>query len=486
MSKKVKFDGQVFNRGLLINKRGIQLANRLACDFQAQPKITELDDLTKRSQVKLAFSTKPKDAFLLKNHVDPRTVDSKYDNWIFDIDDKSLPVYLAILCPHAELVFEKIKPSEELNDLIKDSLESNNPYDKLMDIFKSHGYFLYEKVIFGYKLSKVCYLITKNGQESNTKFIDFNDFTACNDILNEWENLIRPYFDVSYLTLINGNTVKKDNLQEWVSNLKSNEPLQVIDLKLFPLYQIIDKSLQEEIELILGIDDQTKVLKVKERVLITGTVSISASTHYYRVRFPETLKSSNYKIFGKLVSQNNPVDSAVIKFQSTSISGFSVIIENFNIAEDSQIVWILIGLPSEIGYYSRDTRKIRLLSLNDNQFKYEKNLSIPLEVPKNLPAGSIICTNIIYPPSGCKTKITPNIQSNHDQTEINISIDGEKKSHCDNNNNEYAQNYNDNEEYLLQWCIISLPENQIRITPYLNTIAQPIYTGFKKGNLNFI
>src|SRR5260364_374171 len=125
MSKKVKFDGQVFNRGLLINKRGIQLANRLACDFQAQPKITELDDLTKRSQVKLAFSTKPKDAFLLKNHVDPRTVDSKYDNWIFDIDDKSLPVYLAILCPHAELVFEKIKPSEELNDLIKDSLESN-------------------------------------------------------------------------------------------------------------------------------------------------------------------------------------------------------------------------------------------------------------------------------------------------------------------------------------------------------------------------
>ncbi|RIB00725.1 hypothetical protein C2G38_1120588 [Gigaspora rosea] len=480
MSKEVKFNGQVFNRGLLINKQGIQHANRIASDFQAQPKITEFDDLTKRSQVELVFSTKPKDAFLLKNHVDPRTVDSKYDNWIFDIDDKSLPVYLAVLCPHAELVFEKIKPSEELNDLIKDSLESNNPYEKLMDLFKSHGYFLYEKVIFGYKLSKICYLIAKNGQESYTKYINFNDFTTRNDILNEWENLIRPYFDVSYLTLINGNTVKKDNLQEWVLNLKSDGPLQVIDLKLFPLYQILDRSLQDEIEFILGVDDQTKMFKVKERVLITGTVSINASTNYYRVRFPETLKSSNYKIFGKLLSQNNPINSAVIKFQSTSISGFSVIIENFNIAGDSQIIWILTGLPSEIGYYSRDTRKIRLLSSNDNPFKYEESLSIPLEVPKNLPAGSIICTNIIYPPSDSKSKIIPSVQNNHDKIEINISIDGEKERHYDNNNNEYSQKYNYNEEYLLQWCIISLPKNQIRIIPYLDTIGQPIDIVFKK------
>ncbi|CAG8443106.1 13514_t:CDS:2, partial [Dentiscutata erythropus] len=418
MSKEVKFEGQVFNHGLFINKRGILPANCLACDFQAQHKIIEFDDSTKRSQIKLVFSTKPKDAFLLKNHVDPRTIDSKYDGWIFDIVDESFPVYLAILCPHAELVFEKIKPSEKLNNLVKDSLENNNPYDKLMDLFKSYGYFLCERVIFGYKLSKICYLIEMCGQELHTKLIDFNDSATCNDILYEWGNLIRPYFDVSYLTSINGNTVKKDSLHEWVSNLKDDEPLQVVDLKL---------------------------------VLITGTVSIKASTNYYRVKFPETFKSSNYKIFGKLVSQNNPINTAVIKFQSMSISGFSIVIENFNITGNSQIVWMLIGLPSEIRYYSRNTRKIRVFFSNERPFKYEEHLKIPLKVPKNLPTGSIICTNIIYPPSDCETKLTSNIQNYHDKVVINISIDGKKRSHYDNNNDEneeYSHNYN--EEYLLQ------------------------------------
>ncbi|CAG8712718.1 12097_t:CDS:2, partial [Dentiscutata heterogama] len=277
---------------------------------------------------------------------------------------------------------------------------------------------------------------------------DFNDSATCNDILNEWGNLIRPYFDTSYLTSVSGNTVKKDSLQEWVSNLKNDEPLQVVDLKLLPLYQILDKSLQEEIEFILGIDNQ---IEVKDRVLITGTVSIKASTHYYRVKFPENFKSSNYKIFGKLVSQNNPINSGVIKIQSMSISGFSIVIENFDITEDSQIVWMLIGLPSEIRYYSKTTRKIRVFFSNEHPFKYKEDLKIPLKVPKNLSTGSIICTNIIYPPSDCEAKLTSNIQNYHDEVEINISIDGKKRSHYDNNNDkneEYSRKYN--EEYLLQ------------------------------------
>ncbi|RIB18298.1 hypothetical protein C2G38_2184960 [Gigaspora rosea] len=78
------------------------------------------------------------------------------------------------------------------------------------------------------------------------------------------------------------------------------------------------------------IDDQTEKIGIKERVLIT----VEASIYEYRVKFSDILSLSNYKMFGKLVSQNGEViDLASIKFQSTNIFSFSVIIENFDMTK---------------------------------------------------------------------------------------------------------------------------------------------------------
>ncbi|RIB18294.1 hypothetical protein C2G38_1358109 [Gigaspora rosea] len=206
-------------------------------------------------------------------------------------------------------------------------------------------------------------------------------------------------------------------------------------------------------------------------------------------------------MFGKLVSQNGEViDLASIKFQSTNIFGFSVIIENFDITNEFnnfQIVWMLIGLPSEIGFYSLYTRNIPILALNSCQFTFIEHSYITLKVPENLPENSIMCTNFIYPISDYKTKFTASIQKYHDdeiKIEISVNhnngIENEKhhepvnhgyESDIDNDNESEIPKeiYNKESKYLIQWCIIILTEDQMNKTPFLNKIGKPIHTSKK-------
>ncbi|CAG8795083.1 5761_t:CDS:2, partial [Cetraspora pellucida] len=494
MSNETKIENEIFYYGLLIKKYGIQFVDNLAIKSKPQLKIIEFDESTKKSQIKLVFSTKPKDTFLLQNEIDPSAINSKYYDLISNVDEsltdkkeksenfQSFPVYIAILCPQAEIVLEneQIEPSEKLKIAVKEALDHNNPYYKLIEIFETYGYFFPKRIVFGYKLYRACHLIAKNDLlESCTKWIDFSDSIEYNNILKEWTSLISSDFDISYLTSINGDDILIDYLQEWISKLKNDpDTSQVINWKeLYPLYKIFDKHCQTEIEFVLGIDDETKKSGIKERVLITGVVPVKASTYKYRVNFPDSINSSNYKMFGKLVSQNGElIDSASIKFRSTNIFGFSVLIENFKLTNEItnlQIIWMLVGLPSEIGFYSVNTRNIPILALNSYQFTSIKHSNIPLilKVPENLPANSVMCTNIIYPLSDYETKFTTSIRNYRDnKIELTISINEEKTSYHDDEEDKGESKYS------LQWCIIPLPEDQMKKTPLLNKICQPIYS----------
>ncbi|KAF0542494.1 kinase-like protein [Gigaspora margarita] len=459
--------------------------------------------------------------FLLKDEIDPLAIDSKYFDWISGIDknltdnkkkDEKLqtsPVYLAILCPEAEMIFEneKIKPSEKFEISVKEALNHYNPYRKLIELFENYGYFLPRRITFGYKLYRIFNLIVKNNLSKHyTKWIDFNNSIEFNKILNDWDSLVRfeSDFDTSYLASIDGDDILIDDIQEWLSLLKNDpDSSRVINWnELYPLYKILNKHQQAEIEFILGIDDQTEKIGIKERVLITGVVPIEASIYEYRVKFSDILSSSNYKMFGKLVSQNGEViDLASIKFQSTNIFGFSVIIENFDMTNEFrnfQIVWMLIGLPSEIGFYSLDTRNIPILALNSYQFTCIEHSDIILKVPENLPENSIICTKFIYPISDYETKFMASIQNyQDDEIKIEISVNEEKRNGSHNNGIENEKHYvnkkdidNDESEipkeidnkeskYLIQWCIIFLSEDQTKKTPFLNKIGKPIHTSKK-------
>ncbi|KAF0530830.1 kinase-like protein [Gigaspora margarita] len=521
MSEETIIENEIFNYGLIINKGGIHFAKNLAIGVKTKSKVTEFDNLTKKYKIKVVYSTEPKDTFLLKDDIDPLAIDSKYYDWISAIDEnltdkkkndenfQKLPVYLAILCPEAEMVFEneKIKPSEKFEISVKEALNHYNPYHKLIEIFENYGYFFPRRIVFGYKLYRMCNLIMKNNlTDQDTKWINFNNSNEYKETLNEWNSLIKSEsdFDTSYLASLNGSDILINDIKEWISLLKNDpDSSRIINWKeLYPLYKIFNEEQQTEIEFILGIDDQTEKFGIKERVLITGVVPVKTSIYEYRVKFPDRLSSSNYKMFGKLISQNGEViDLASIKFQSTNIFGFSVIIENFDITSEFmnfQIAWMLIGLPSEVGFYSLDTRNIPILALNSYQFTCTKNSIITLKVPDNLPENSVMCTNFIYPTSDYETKFTASIQNYHnDQIKIQISVNEEKKNGYHDNgienekrpdNNSYESD-SDNDEseisedqeskYLLQWCIIFLSKDQVQKTSLLNKIGKPIHTSKK-------
>ncbi|CAG8788639.1 23063_t:CDS:2, partial [Gigaspora margarita] len=487
MSEETIIENEIFDYGLLISKSGIHFADNSAIGFKTKSKIIEFDDITRRSKIKVVYSTEPKDAFLLKDDIDPLAIDSKYYDWIFE----------------AEMVFEdeEIKPSMTFESSVKEALNHYNPYRKLIEIFENYGYFFPRKITFGHKLYRICNLIVKNNlPKQYTRWIDFNDSIEYNKILRDWDSLVRleSDFDTSYLASIDGDDILIDDIQEWLSLLKHDpDSSQVINWKeLYPLYKILDEYQQAEIEFILGIDDQTEKIGIKERVLITGVVPVEASIYEYRVKFSDILSSSNYKMFGKLVMQNGKViDLASIKFQSMNIFGFSVIIENFDMTKEFrnfQIVWMLIGLPSEIGFYSLDTRNIPILALNSYQFTCIEHSYIILKVPENLPENSIMCTNFIYPISDYETKFTASIQNyQDDEILIEISVNEENEKHhepvnhgyesdVDNDESEIPKEiYNKESKYLIKCCIIFLSEDQTKKTPFLNKIGKPIHTSEK-------
>ncbi|CAG8722977.1 206_t:CDS:1, partial [Cetraspora pellucida] len=152
MSNETKIENEIFYYGLLVKKYGLQFADNLAIKPKQKLKIIEFDELTKKSQIKLVFSTKPKDTFLLQNEIDPSAINSKYYDLISNVDEnlidkkeksekfQSFPVYIAILCPQAEIVLEnqQIEPSEKLKISVKEALDHNNPYHKLIEIFETY------------------------------------------------------------------------------------------------------------------------------------------------------------------------------------------------------------------------------------------------------------------------------------------------------------------------------------------------------------
>ncbi|RIB20156.1 hypothetical protein C2G38_2035484 [Gigaspora rosea] len=96
----------------------------------------------------------------------------------------------------AECLAYSIKLSESLNKAVTSALEDNDPYYELTKIFKNYRHFLPRKVVLGYKLYRMSYLIVyKKCPKQNNEKIEWetlNDFKIenCNDILDLWAKLM--------------------------------------------------------------------------------------------------------------------------------------------------------------------------------------------------------------------------------------------------------------------------------------------------------
>ncbi|CAG8732576.1 11940_t:CDS:2, partial [Gigaspora rosea] len=484
------------SHGLIIDMKKIHPSNSSAFTFKIKPETVELQ--ARKFQAKLAPSSIYKDSFLLENHIDQSAINSEDLDWmnIANPLKNETPVndiYLEVQNPRIELVLKKgsIKPSESLNNYIEEALKHHYPYQELMEAFKIYGHLIPERVILGNKLYMMSHLIANEKSPNlgavNDEWTTNEDFVAKGDeFFNKWEEYMKQnHFDSSYLISINGDIVMRDDIEQWVNNCLrgGNDFLHVISWKnLYPLYEIFDDPLRQEIKLILGNDDQTNNSKIKEKVLMAGIISVQDSTTYYRVKFSNHLESNKYKIFGNLVTNDGvPNDSYVVKFKSMNMCGFSAIIENFNnncemSIKNLQITWLLIGIPSEVGVYSSDTRNISILRLESHEFKFTgcENCEVPLNVPKNLGPDSILITSFVYPKLNYEPCLVAKF-SNYCDEEIKANI--------------YINKILNNDDiFQLEWGILLLKDDGnecdkkigndlvMPISDFFEAVGQSVYT----------
>ncbi|CAG8637079.1 8446_t:CDS:2, partial [Dentiscutata erythropus] len=409
------------NHGLIISAEGVHPSNFSAYSYSSfsLPKVRKLN--TRSFQSMLKFSTKQRDSFLFENHIDHHAINLINCDWISanstenPLTNESLvnDICLKIQCSKFELIIEKetIKPSKELIAKTKEALKHYNPYNELMTVFEIYGKFLPKKVILGHKIYRLtCLIVDESQPEVNFKEGERSaDFMTeeYNDILNQWEKCIGSYgFDSSYFVSIDDKLIMKDQLEKWVESCSESDydSLQIISWnELYPIYEIFEEPLCHEIKSILGIIYQPERFNVREKVLFSGIIPVNVPTFSYRVNFPICFKSNDYQIFGKLVNQNGkPIDKVFIKFKSMDVYGFYAFVENFNVIEEgmeSQIEWILIGIPAKIGFFSMNTRNIRILRSISTSFSVntvDTNWNIILDVQESLPQNSILVTSFKF------------------------------------------------------------------------------------------
>ncbi|CAG8517229.1 9965_t:CDS:2 [Cetraspora pellucida] len=191
------------------------------------------------------------------------------------------------------------------------------------------------------------------------------------EIFDLWEDYAE--FDEKYLMSINGEAVRKTDIEKWLNkHLKQDFKLLriIYRSKLLPLYEIFGEPISPQIKSVLGIDNLTKIL-------MTGIVT-----------------KSNKESF-------DVIDKTIVRIRSGNHTGFFTIIEKFDEIndinpEDLQIMWMLVGFPDEINFYSLYTRELSILSMEYQDIDNDKT-SVLVDVPENLPENSRIVVSFEYP-----------------------------------------------------------------------------------------
>ncbi|RIB24331.1 hypothetical protein C2G38_693631 [Gigaspora rosea] len=257
----------------------------------------------------------------------------------------------------------------------------------------------------------------------------------------------------------------KDDIEKWIKSCTKsycNSLNSISWHELYPLYEMFEKDLRQKVKSVLGINDQSENF-TREKVLMTGSILIEDSAYYYRVTFPTILNSNKFQIFGKLMTKDGtPIDKTVVKFKSMDIRGFSTKVENFNetdeILMNSQIAWLMIGIPGEVGFFSTKTRDIIILNFGTNQCP--SNLKTTIKFPETLPSNSVIVTSFIYPSLNNEPSFVVKFQYYYNN-EIKLKICDYSSSFQNDIDSELFNSDNELErfEFSIQWFILLFPED---------------------------
>ncbi|CAG8469770.1 1251_t:CDS:2 [Racocetra persica] len=400
------------NHGLIISSQIMCVATNAAFNIKINPK----NYIIKSCAVNILSSKSKRETFLLENNINSgsfQLLPSKFINIMTQsaniLSDNSPvdDICLEIKCQKIILNFEResIQPTEIIKTAVNNALQSQRPYQELIKVFNLYGYILSQKIILGEKLYEMSYYSLQetpdhSGQQLELKESFEIDLSELDELFALWKNKYRC--NATYVMSLCGEAVKKDHVKKWIDVYYKQDfkTLQIINRdELFPLYEIFEESIRHEIESILGIKNEEN-----EKILMTGITQIIENTKYYHVSFPVRLNSSNYQIFAKIVRTNkrpnSAIDTAFVIIQSATKTGFLAIIENFDKIRnidptELQIIWMLVGLPNEINFFSTHTRKLSVLNMKHQEVESDKK-SILLEIPDNCPETSILALSFEF------------------------------------------------------------------------------------------
>jgi hypothetical protein len=259
------------NHGMVITSFGLVPGTKPALEFLSVPLIE-----WEESQTKLKI-------FTLLNSND-------YIDYIHEINIKDIEIpFLTlditlennnIFVSQCNIFREKFvwenqisKPSQQLVKDIKDALNSTNPCKSLTKVFSEYGHVVHTEIIMG--------RLNDSTVTDNAAYDKINS--------NSWSLINKP--------------------------------------KLIPLYEIFDEELKKQIQNLAG-DEQM--------ILMTGVTRLKSNkSRYYRVKFNNDLTSDDYQVIGSVIMNNKRFEGLNVKFQMMSISGFSIILEEYKCLKES-------------------------------------------------------------------------------------------------------------------------------------------------------
>lgn len=430
--------------------------------------------------VKLVSPKDREELFLLKNHIDvtsfqllpQKLVKIMMQSTTFLNDNSSFNnVHFEVNFPKVELNLEKIniKPTEAIKMAIDNALKNEKPYQELIKVFDTFGYLFSRNFILGQKLYKSSVLRQKSLNTDDQLEIELKIEEFFENYSSKLDDMLRKYgFDATYLLSMNGEAIKINDIEKWLN--EHSKSLQVISRsELIPVYEIFEDPISYKIKKVLGIDNQQKIL-------MTGITQFIENTKYYHIDFYSHLESCNYHIFAKVVRHTNnglvdTLDKAIVKIHSKNRTGFFAAIESFNEINNIdptylQIVWILVGFPDEINFYSIHTRKLSLLSMELQNITLKNDQeSVLLNVPKELPKNSIMTLSFEYP------LLINNLEVKNGKIELNIDYNLSNNDNCyedvKSENNKYGdiesesvesesdESEDEHSEYVIQYTLCS-------------------------------
>ncbi|RIB01744.1 hypothetical protein C2G38_2229806 [Gigaspora rosea] len=432
-------DELFLKHGILLKRSHLGRVEKACLKFSKEPNIKEMNNIA----VLLMQPPTQQEAYLLNNGIiikESDELDLKNIPFLDDILEFSHPledfqnpkkpsrtIYCQIIAQMAKISFdlEKIKPLEQVSEIVNISLESYEPYKNLCELFSNnYGHLVPRTLILGGKLSVefTSYDISENTidttQTYNYDKFDASEISEIKQILTGWDDKYKQLHVNTNLFTSDGDIVKRDNIENWWNNLKKNpNKWRVVSYEDWtPLYKILTKTQSNDIK---------KLLSDQYRIVFNGEESLKRNDQtVITIKFPGSI-DNDYQIYGSVVKKSSDgswenIPDISIRFKHTNKYGCVAILHksretkiNF---KELRILWFVISNPR--GYYSNKYRNIQIACGKQDFYSSQTEISLKCN---DLNVDYILVTSFTSQSQNDTSFYKPTLES-WSTTSINLEI----------------------------------------------------------------